>query len=78
MPRDVRVGSKASVLVYPRHVRFTPDSDRNADIAGCLKRAKTCREQVQQSLLFDHLVGRKQPLCRNLKAKDLGGLEVDR
>jgi hypothetical protein len=31
---DVAVGSITSIFACPRHVRFTPDSDRTADIAG--------------------------------------------
>src|SRR6266849_5947439 len=33
-PSGVRFGSFSTELGYPPHVRFTPDSDRTADIAG--------------------------------------------
>src|SRR5258706_2017501 len=36
----VRFGSLSTELGCPRHVRFTPVSDRTADIARCLKSAR--------------------------------------
>jgi hypothetical protein len=36
---DVSVGSIATDVCIPRHVRFTPDSDRTADIAESPVRA---------------------------------------
>jgi hypothetical protein len=32
MPADVRDGSLASILAYPRHVRLAPESDRLAGV----------------------------------------------
>jgi hypothetical protein len=36
---NVRVGSNATDISYPRDVRFPPDSDQTADIRACLKGA---------------------------------------
>ena len=47
MLTDVRFGSIASFLAHPSEVRFTPNSDRTADIRKATLSAKTCREQVQ-------------------------------
>src|SRR5687767_11285051 len=38
---DVRSGPFTSILPYPLHVRFAPDSDRKADVPGCPFSAKT-------------------------------------
>ena len=46
MSADVRAGSIASILPCPHYVRFTPDSDRTADIAGGRIRANRRRRQV--------------------------------
>jgi hypothetical protein len=40
-PRNVRVGSNSEVGACNRHVRFPPDSDQIADIAGGPFRANT-------------------------------------
>jgi hypothetical protein len=45
---NVCMGSFASIPRTSAYVRFTPDSDRIADIVGRQKCARSCREQVQQ------------------------------
>jgi ribosomal protein L15E len=55
------------IRVDSRHpnVRFTPDSDRIADIAERQRWARNGREQVQQWMqLFDRLIGDGEQLIR--------------
>jgi hypothetical protein len=40
--------SFTSILARPRHGRYSPDSDKIADVPGGPVGAKTGREQVQQ------------------------------
>lgn len=54
---DFRLGSIATKLGRQRHVRFTLDSDRTADMAECRFRAKSGLMHRNDKLLLDHLVG---------------------
>src|SRR5450759_4576424 len=65
-------GSISTELGYPRHVRFTPDSDRRTDIAGGPFRAK-CGSRG----LFDHIVGAGEQRRRKGEAKRFCRLEID-
>jgi len=57
---DVRFGSFASVLPCPVHVRFTPDSDRIADIPklpkSAIKRHRASALSLDASLFASHAV----------------------
>src|SRR5262249_23757329 len=73
---EVRSGSKAALLGSPDDVRLAPASSLKADIAGCLKRARTGCEQSQQTLLLDHLVGAGGEGPWYFKAKRFCSLEI--
>jgi hypothetical protein len=76
--RNVGLVSFSTELGCPRHVRFTPDGDQTADIAGGLVRAQQQTHAVQQvTSLFDHFVGTGKQRCWNAEAECFGGLEFD-
>ena len=70
---DVSCGSFSEVGARNRHVRFPPDSDKSADIAGGPFRATT----GSQGTLFDHGVGTQQECFRDSYADGFRGLEIN-
>ena len=52
MLADVRSGSFASILVYPRKVRFAPDSGRIANALTCPKRASRDSSHRSKQLFY--------------------------
>jgi hypothetical protein len=65
-------------LLPPRHISTLPESGRIADIGGCLKCAKSRREQMQRrAVLFDHLVSAGEQRRWNVEAKSPRGLEIN-
>ena len=70
---DVAVGSIVSILAYPRHVRFAPNSDRVADVPDVSFVPTTDSCGAANGVLFDHLVGGKQKSFNGtVRAKRLG------
>jgi hypothetical protein len=62
----------------PGHVRFSPNSDRAADIAvGPVRAMKRLMRGRNLTGLFDHLVGAREQCSWQFEAKRLCGLEVD-
>ena len=66
---DVRYGSFASILAYPHDVRFTPNSDRRADVPDwalsairChMHRSKGRRYSITSSALASSVCGTVSP-----------------
>ena len=72
---DVRLGSIASISAYPHDVRFTPDSDRIADMSRC-RLCATSRLMHCSKKLFDHLVGDGEHSWRNCNSERLGRFDI--
>ena len=68
-----REGSISTELDGSRYIRFPPDSDRTADIAGGPVRAN----KRHPAPLFDHLIGCGEQFVWDGDSERLGGLEVD-
>jgi hypothetical protein len=61
--------------VLPFYVRFAPKADKWHDISTCPLSATSRHMQCGKTeLLFDHLVGEREQLCRHIEAKRFGGL----
>jgi hypothetical protein len=60
-------GLFASIPRYPRYVRFTPDSDRIADIHERQLCARSRNMQCSKESLFDHLVGASEERWRHVE-----------
>jgi hypothetical protein len=65
-----------------KHFSFYPKNGHSLSRVRLPRRAKTGREQMQQTMcanarLLDHLVGEGMHLERNFKAKRLCGLQVE-
>src|SRR5262245_25123186 len=62
----------------PKHVRFTPKADKQADISlSPLCANSDLTRRSKKAALFDHLVGACEQHRRHLKAERLRGLEID-
>src|SRR5262249_5116867 len=65
----------------PKHVRFAPKADKQADVSLSPLCARTGREHMQQTMcatrLLDHLVGVLQKRLRDSEAERFRRLEVD-
>jgi hypothetical protein len=59
--REVCSGSKATEMGFPGDVRFSPVSDRLADIAGGPVRAKGGLMRCSKWSPFHHLLGYRRP-----------------
>ena len=66
---------KASISAYFGNVCSSSNSGGKADVPGCLKRAKNCREQMQQiAALFDYFVGSQKNRRGQVHPNRFGGL----
>jgi hypothetical protein len=88
---NVRFGSKADICSAKRHVRFTPNSDRESDFPQTVVSALPPKADMCGALahvcfgpiadisvaLFDHLVGALQERFRDRETKRFGGFEID-
>src|SRR5690242_10724189 len=61
----------------PAKVRFASNSDRVADIPDRLLSAKSRPSAVQQTILFDHLIGDLLEMHGHVEPQRFGSLEVD-
>jgi hypothetical protein len=70
-PVNVAYGSIATEIGCPRHVRFSPDSDRRTGHRGCLKRARNGNDQTLAcgKTIIVFTVCRNRPLTRPASKK---------
>src|SRR5713101_8479106 len=74
---DVSVGSNSEVGARNRHVRFPPDSDQTADIAGRPKRANRDSCTAVEGFLFDHLLSGREQHWRDRQAERCSRLQIE-